>query len=170
MSLDVKKRGRLTYYYSADNALFSDLVTDLEPDGVLKIYFCGVTGGHTATRVCQLPNTAFMDPALEIPRVFDVWSLRLKQAGICGSCADVDFIEMRVFGCQPKSPSPLVDPVGYAKEGERVRQAYAEAYAAYFRDHMPDRGLPARFTVHVVDVPDTASYEFSAVGLLQPKA
>jgi hypothetical protein len=35
-------------------------------------------------------------------------------------------------------------------------------------DHLPDNGVPARFTVHVVDVPDTAaSYEFSGTALLQ---
>ena len=33
---------------------------------------------------------------------------------------------------------------------------------------MPECGLPARFTVHVVDFPDkAASYEFYSVGLYQ---
>jgi len=33
---------------------------------------------------------------------------------------------------------------------------------------LPDNGVPARFTVHLVDVPDkAASYEFYSVGLLQ---
>ena len=27
--------------------------------------------------------------------------------------------------CQPKSPNPLVDPVGYAEEQKRLRAAYA---------------------------------------------
>ena len=50
-----------------------------------------------------------------------------------------------------------------------MRQAYARAYAGYFADHMPDNGVPARFTVHVVDVPDkAASYEFYGVALYQP--
>ena len=49
-------------------------------------------------------------------------------------------------------------------EKERLRRAYA----GYFADHLPDNGVPARFTVHVVDVPDTAaSYEFSGTALLQ---
>jgi hypothetical protein len=37
-----------------------------------------------------------------------------------------------------------------------------------FADQLPNTGLPARFTVHVVDVPDqAASYEFYAAALLQ---
>ena len=69
---------------------------------------------------------------------------------------------------EPKAPHPLVDPEGYIKEQERLRAAYRKAYAAWFREHCPDNGLPARFTVHVVDVPDrAASYEFYGVGLYQ---
>ena len=65
-------------------------------------------------------------------------------------------------------PNPLVDPTGFAREQERLRKAYAEAYAGYFATHLPDNGLPCRFTVHVVDVPDTAaSYEFYGTALLQ---
>ena len=46
--------------------------------------------------------------------------------------------------------------------------AYARAYAAWFRDHLPEHGLPARFTVHVIDAPDkAASYEFYTTALLQ---
>jgi hypothetical protein len=66
------------------------------------------------------------------------------------------------------SPYPQVDPTGFAQEQERLRKAYAEAYAEYFATHLPDNGVPARFTVHVVDVPDTAaSYEFYGTALLQ---
>ena len=53
-----------------------------------------------------------MEPEDEIPRVFDCWSLWLREAGICDSLDDVDLLEMHVFGCQPKSPNPLVDPTG----------------------------------------------------------
>jgi hypothetical protein len=160
----------VTYYYSDDNPVFSHLVTELEFDGSLRIYFPGVTGGETATRVLGLADNVSMDPEQEIPRAFEVWSCRLREAGICESIAEVDLVEMRVFGCQPKSPNPLTDPAGYAAEAQRLRQAYARGYAAYFSEKMPDRGLPTRFTVHLADVPDTAaSYEFSAVGLLQPK-
>ena len=66
------------------------------------------------------------------------------------------------------TPNPAVDPIGFAREQERLRQAYAEAYSSYFATHLPENGVPARFTVHVVDVPDTAaSYEFYGTALLQ---
>ena len=101
----------------------------------------------------------------------------MKEAGICDSLRDVDFIEVHAFGCQPKAPNPLVDPAGpnplvdpagYAAEQERLRKAYAQAYSSFFRDYLPENGVPARFTVHVVDVPDTAaSYEFYGTALYQ---
>jgi hypothetical protein len=92
----------------------------------------------------------------------------LKEAGICESLADIDFLEIHAFGCQPKSPNPLVDPAGYAAEQDRLRQAYARAYGGYFRDHLPDNGVPARFTVHLIDVPDkAASYEFYGTAIYQ---
>ena len=170
MAFSVKKRGKLTYYYSGEAPVLSTLVTEALPDGDLKIYFSGLTGGHSATGVLGLATTAFMDPETEIPLVFQSWELWLKEAGICDSLAAVDFIEIHAFGCQPKSPSPLVDPEGYAKEQDRLRQAYAKAYRNYFREHLPDNGVPARFTVHVVDVPDrAASYEFYGTALY-PKA
>ena len=38
----------------------------------------------------------------------------------------------------------------------------------YYASQCPQNGVPARFTVHVVDFPDeAASYEFYGVGLLQ---
>ena len=62
----------------------------------------------------------------------------------------------------------LVDPVGFSVEQDRLRAAYAEAYAGYFADNLPDNGVPCRFTVHLTDVPDkAASYEFYATALLQ---
>ena len=109
-----------------------------------------------------------MEPEVESPLVFRCWEHWLQKAGICKSIADVDFIEIHAFGCMPKSPNPLVEPVGYQKEIERLRQAYAKAYKGYFKEYCPDNGLPARFTVHVVDVPDqAASYEFYGTALLQ---
>ena len=51
----------------------------------------------------------------------------MQDAGICKSLRQLDFIEVHAFGCQPKSPSPFVDSVGYAEEQERLRKAYAEA-------------------------------------------
>lgn len=168
MSFNVKKRGKLTYYYEGEGAVLSPLVTEEQPDGDLKIYFSGLTGGYSATNVLGLDDVTFMDPDKEIPLVFKCWESWLQRAGICQSIAEVDFIEIHAFGCQPKAPSPLVDPEGYVKEQERLREAYARAYRSFFRENCPDNGLPARFTVHVVDVPDrAASYEFYGVALYQ---
>ena len=168
MSFSVKRRGKLTYYYEGDEAVLSALVTEEQADGDLKIYFSGLTGGYSATTVLGLDDVTFMDPDKEIPLVFKCWETWLQEADICQSIAEVDFIEIHAFGCQPKEPSPLVDPEGYAKEQERLRAAYAVAYRAFFTENCPDNGLPARFTVHVVDVPDrAASYEFYSVGLYQ---
>ncbi len=168
MAFDIKRRGKLTYYYRANRPVFSFIVTEALPDGDLKVYLAGLTGGESATRNLGLSDTATMDPDKEIPRVFQTWESWLKEAGVCNSITALDFIEMHVFGCQPKSPSPLADPAGYAAELERLRAGYARAYAAYFRDHLPEHGLPARFTVHVIDVPDkAASYEFYTTALLQ---
>jgi hypothetical protein len=61
-----------------------------------------------------------------------------------------------------------VDPLGYAAELDRLRKAYANAYRGFFRDYLPENGVPARFTVHLVDVPDkAASYEFYSTALFQ---
>lgn len=168
MAFNVKKRGKLTYYYTGERPVLSALVTEEQSDGDLRIYFAGLTGGYSAKSVLGLDELVTMDPEREIPLVFRSWEKWLQDAGICASLQDVDFIEVHAFGCQPKSPSPLVDPLGYAAEQKRLREAYARAYAGFFADNLPEHGLPCRFTVHLVDVPDTAaSYEFYSVGLLQ---
>jgi hypothetical protein len=168
MAFNTKRRGKLTYYYRGEEPLFSHLVTEEQPDGDLKIYFAGFTGGESATRNLGLSETACMDPEREIPLVFRTWEAWLREAGLCQSLEAIDFIEMHVFGCQPKSPNPMVDPAGFAAERERLRRAYARAYGGYFRERLPAHGLPARFTVHLTDVPDpAASYEFYATALLQ---
>jgi len=168
MSFNVKKRGKLTYYYTGDRPVLSCLVTEELPDGDLKIYFAGLTGGYSAQGVLNREELVRMDPEREIPLVFQSWEHWLREAGICQSLREVDFIEIHAFGCQPKTPNPLVDPAGYAAEQERLRKAYAEAYRNFFATYMPENGVPARFTVHVVDVPDTAaSYEFYGTALLQ---
>lgn len=168
MAFNVKKRGKITYYYQGEHPVLSCLVTEELPDGDLKIHFAGLTGGYSAKGVLGLDELAFMDPEKEIPLVFQSWEHWLKEAGICESLADVDFLEIHAFGCQPKSPNPLVDPAGYAAEQDRLRQAYARAYGGYFRDHLPDNGVPARFTVHLIDVPDkAASYEFYGTAIYQ---
>jgi enamine deaminase RidA (YjgF/YER057c/UK114 family) len=168
MRFNVKKRGKLTYYYNGDAPVLSALVTEEQPDGDLKISFAGLTGGYSAKGVLGLDELVSMDPHKEIPLVFQCWEKWLQEAGICASLKDVDFIEVHAFGCQPKSPNPLVDPAGFAAEQERLRKAYSEAYSAFFHDYLPENGVPARFTVHVVDVPDkAASYEFYATALYQ---
>lgn len=168
MAFNIRQRGKLTYYYEGDRPVLSALVTEAQPDGDLKIHFAGLTGGYSARSVLGRDELVSMDPHREIPLVFQCWEKWLRDAGIAESLREIDFIEMHAFGCQPKSPSPLTDPAGYAAEQQRLRTAYGEAYAAWFADHLPDHGVPCRFTVHLVDVPDgAASYEFYSVGLLQ---
>ena len=168
MAFNVKKRGKLTYYYEGDKPVLSSLVTEELADGDLKISFAGLTGGYSAKGVLGLDELVTMDPRREVPLVFKCWEKWLVDAGIANSLKDVDFIEMHAFGCQPKSPNPLLDPAGFAAEQQRLYTEYREAYGSYFSEHLPDNGVPARFTVHVVDVPDkAASYEFFATALLQ---
>jgi len=169
MAFNVKKRGKLTYYFEGDRPVLSALVTEQLPDGDLKIHFAGLTGGYSAKNVLRREELVTMDPHREIPLVFECWEKWIVEAGICRSLRDIDFIEVHAFGCQPKSPNPLADPLGYAAEQDRLRKAYAEAYSAFFAERLPDNGVPCRFTVHLVDVPDkAASYEFYSTALYQP--
>ncbi len=168
MAFDVKKRGKLTYYSKGARPVLSSLVTEELPDGDLKISFAGLTGGYSAKGVLELDELVTMDPHREVPLVFQCWERWLQEAGLAESLREVDFIEIHAFGCQPKTPNPMTDPAGYAAEQDRLRKAYAEAYSGYFATNLPDNGVPCRFTVHVVDVPDTAaSYEFFGTALLQ---
>ena len=168
MSFNIRKRGKLTYYYQGEHPVLSSLVTEEQPDGDLKIHFAGLTGGYSAKGVLNLDVLVTMDPIREIPLVFQCWEKWLIDAGICESLKQVDFIEVHAFGCMPKSPNPLVDPLGYDAEIKRLRKAYAEAYGGFFRDYLPENGVPARFTVHLLDVPDqAASYEFYSTALYQ---
>ena len=168
MAFNIRKRGKLTYYYHGDSPVLSALVTEAQPDGDLKIYFAGLTGGYSAKGVLERDELVSMEPEEEIPLVFLSWEKWLIDAGLCKSLREVDFIEVHAFGCQPKSPNPLVDPVGYAAEQDRLKEAYARAYSGFFRDYLPDNGVPCRFTVHLVDVPDkAASYEFCSTALWQ---
>ena len=92
----------------------------------------------------------------------------VREAGICTSLAALDFLEIHSFGAAPKAPHPLVDPEGFAAEKKRIRQAYSSAYARYWAEHMPENGLPARFTVYLEELPDSeASYELCATALYQ---
>jgi hypothetical protein len=140
MAFNVKRRGKVTYYYEGETPVLSSLVVETLPDGDLKIHFL----------------------------VFECWERWLREAGICASIADVDFLEIHAFGAQPKTPNPLADPLGYAQEQDRLRKAYAAAYASFFRERCPNNGVPARFTVHLIDFPDkAASYEFYGTALYQ---
>jgi hypothetical protein len=103
----VKKRGKLTYYSQGERPVLSSLVTEELPDGDLKIFLAGLTGGYSEKNVLGLDELVTMDPAREIPLVFACWEHWLQEAGICDSLSDVDFIEIHAFGCQPKSPNPL---------------------------------------------------------------
>ncbi|HEX5506645.1 MAG TPA: hypothetical protein VFW96_28775, partial [Thermomicrobiales bacterium] len=123
MAFNVKKRGKLTYYSQGERPVLSSLVTEDLPDGDLKIYFAGLTGGHSAKSVLNRDELVTMDPHREIPLVFQSWEHWLREAGICQSLTEIDFIEVHAFGCQPKSPNPLVDPLGYAREQDRLRAA-----------------------------------------------
>lgn len=170
MPFNIRKRGKLTYYYEGEHPVLSALVTEEQSGGDLKLYFSGLTGGYSAKNVLKLDELVTMDPIREIPLVFRCWELWLQEAGICSSLKEIDFIEVHAFGCQPKSPNPLVDPVGYAAEIERLRTAYFQAYQGFFRDYLPENGVPARFTVHLLDVPDkAASYEFYSTALYQKR-
>ena len=169
MAFNVKKRGRLTYYYGGDHPPLSALVTEQLDGGDLKIYFAGLTGGHSAKGVLERDELVRMEPSVEVELVFRSWEKWLQEAEICDSIAKIDFIEVHAFGAQPKDINPLVEPQLFQEEQQRIYKAYAEAYSGFFRDHMPDTGVPSRFTVHVMDFPDkAASYEFYSVGLYQP--
>lgn len=168
MDWEIKKRGRVTYYRKKTNYVFSDLVVEELDNGDLKIRFVGMTGAIAASRELGLDEIAKMNPEKEIPRIFDTWEMYLREAGICESLGDVDFLEVHAFGAAPKLPNMVVDPEGYAAEKSRIRKEYADAYAKYWQEKMPDNGLPVRFTVYLEELPDKdASYEFGAVGLLQ---
>ncbi|MDQ3410774.1 MAG: hypothetical protein M3509_01510, partial [Chloroflexota bacterium] len=109
----------MTYYSEGDRPVLSALVTEARADGDLLIHFAGLTGGYSAQSVLGRDELVTMDPHREIPLVFECWEKWLKDAGLCESLRDIDFIEMHAFGCQPKSPNPLVDPLGYAAEQDR---------------------------------------------------
>ena len=169
MAFNVKARGRLTYYFEGNHPTLSALVVEALGDGDLKIHFAGLTGGHSAMGVLNHRELVRMDPSLEVELVFRCWEKWLQQAEICDSIQKIDFVEVHAFGAQPKDVNPLVEPQRFLEEQQRIYKEYAEAYSNFFRDHMPDCGVPSRFTVHVVDFPDkAASYEFYSVGLYQP--
>ena len=56
MPFNVKKRGKLTYYYNGDAPVLSSLVTEEQSDGDLKIHFAGLTGGYSAKDALDLDD------------------------------------------------------------------------------------------------------------------
>lgn len=169
MAFNVKERGRVTYYYGGDAPTLSALVTEKLDGGDLKIYFAGLTGGHSAKGVLNRDELVTMTPKIEVELVFRSWEKWLQEAEIVDSIGKIDFVEVHAFASQPKAPDPRLDPEGFLNEQKRLYGEYSEAYSGFFRDHMSHTGVPSRFTVHVVDFPDkAASYEFYSVGLYQP--
>ncbi len=110
MAFNVRKRGKLTYYYEGDRPVLSALVTEEQADGDLKIHFAGLTGGYSAKGVLGLDKLVSMDPHQEVALVFRCWEKWLVEAEICSSLRDIDFVEMHAFGAQPKTPNILADP------------------------------------------------------------
>ena len=169
MAFNIKERGRVTYYYGGNAPTLSALVTEKLDGGDLKIYFAGLTGGHSAKGVLNRDELVTMTPKIEVELVFRSWEKWLQDAGIVDSIAKIDFIEVHAFASQPKAPAPRLNPEGCLAEQKRRYKEYGEAYRGFFRDHMGHTGVPSRFTVHVIDFPDkAASYEFYSVGLYQP--
>lgn len=154
-----KQRGRITYYTREDIDVFSDLVVEELENGDLKLYFVGMSAGTVV---------GHQDPEKEIPALFGIWEGYLKEAGICDSLSEIDFLEIHAFGAAPNAPNPIADPEGYVAERRRIREAYAKAYSSYWAEKMPDNGLPVRFTVYLEDLPDTkASYELAGTAIYQ---
>ena len=98
MEWEIKNRGRVTYFRKKTNDVFSDLVVEELDNGDLKIRFVGMTGAIAASNELGLDNIARMRPEQEIPRIFDTWEMYLREAGICKSLAEVDFLEVHSFG------------------------------------------------------------------------
>jgi hypothetical protein len=105
------KRGRLTYYTEEGNQYLSSLVTEDLDNNDLRIYFSGVTGIGVESK----------GPEAEIPACFERFEHTLRNAGICESLTDVDFLEIQVFGTLPKEPNPITNPEGFAHAKEIMR-------------------------------------------------
>ncbi|MDP6702877.1 MAG: hypothetical protein QGH25_24705, partial [Candidatus Latescibacteria bacterium] len=80
MNWEIKKRGRVTYYRKKTNDVFSDLVVEELDNGDLKIRFVGMTGAIAASNELEFEDIARMDPAREIPRIFDTWEMYVREA------------------------------------------------------------------------------------------
>ena len=47
MPFNIKKRGKLTYYFEGEAPVLSAMVVEEQMDGDLRIHFSGLTGGHS---------------------------------------------------------------------------------------------------------------------------
>ena len=57
MAFEIKRRGKLTYYYRADRPVFSFVVTEAIPDGDLRVYLAGLPVRFTV-HVIDVPDQA----------------------------------------------------------------------------------------------------------------
>ena len=106
MAFQVKKRGRVTYYYGGDRPTLSALVTEDLGNGDLKIYFAGLTGGYSAKGLLEREELVRMEPLQEVEMVFRCWEKWLQQAEICDSITKIDFLEVHYR--VPAQGTPLI--------------------------------------------------------------
>ena len=86
-------------------------------NGDLKIRFVGMTGARAATNELGLDDTASMDPAREIPRIFDTWEMYVREAGIWRDASEPfqgvpphDRQEQDISGLGG-APAPRLEPI-----------------------------------------------------------
>ncbi len=61
MPFNIKKRGKLTYYFEGEDPVLSAMVVEEQIDGDLRIHFSGLTGGHSATGILNLDTVTSME-------------------------------------------------------------------------------------------------------------
>jgi hypothetical protein len=165
IAFSIKRRGKVTYHSEGEHPVLSALVIEEHPDGDPKISSSGLTGGHLARSVLGPDELVMMDPLRQVALVFCCGEKWLRDASICESLADVDFLEVHAFGRSRRSPTRWSIPLAMRRtDGHCLPRSVRRV----FPGNLSDNGLPARFTVHVIDVPDrAASYESYATALVQ---
>jgi hypothetical protein len=118
----------LTGGFSAYNTLGLSELAAMDPEQEVPLVFrcwerCKLNRSTRTHRRCLVPGA----PQISPDRLPVLTYTGLQLAGVCDSICDIDFIEMHAFAGQPKSPSPLADPAGYAAELQRLRAAYSSA-------------------------------------------
>ena len=94
MPFNIKKRGKLTYYFEGEAPVLSAMVVEEQMDGDLRIHFSGLTGGHSATGILNLDTVTSMEPSIEVPLVFRCWEQWLQEAELCQSIGEIDFLSL----------------------------------------------------------------------------